>query len=119
MIHAKLILNGRTLNSFHVLFESRQIQATVMVQKPGESSSPKVENEHPAAEQWVYVLEGHGIALLRRKKVRLEAGSLLLIPRHTPHQIKNVGRGRLVTLNLYSPPAYTRSGIVKPSVQHT
>jgi mannose-6-phosphate isomerase-like protein (cupin superfamily) len=40
----------------------------------------------------------------------LRAGTLLLIERGTPHEIRNTGRTPLNTLNLYVPPAYTATG---------
>jgi len=84
--------------------------------KPGASSSNSVENEHPHAEQWLYVISGSGVAKVGRRRLRLKEGDLLLIPKKAIHQITNTGRVRLITLNFYSPPAYTRDGNVKSSV---
>ncbi len=84
--------------------------------KPGASSSDKVENEHPHAEQWLYVVSGSGVAKVGRRSVRIKEGDLLLIPKKAPHQITNTGRARLTTLNFYCPPAYMGGGNVKSSV---
>ncbi|HEY1922058.1 MAG TPA: cupin domain-containing protein [Tepidisphaeraceae bacterium] len=107
---------ARYSGSFTPLAKSAKLQAAMMSLGSGESSSEKVENEHPRAEQWLFVVCGSGRAMVGRKRVRLGAGGLLVIPRGIPHQIMNTGRGRLVTLNFYSPPAYTSAGNVKPSV---
>jgi len=87
-----------------------------MTLKPGESSSDRIENEHPRAEQWLFVVSGTGVGKVGRKIAKLKKGDLLLIPKKAPHQITNTGRARLVTLNFYSPPAYTQGGEVKSSV---
>jgi mannose-6-phosphate isomerase-like protein (cupin superfamily) len=104
------------LSAFRPLMESDAVQAAVMSLNRAESSSDGIENEHPLAEQWLFVISGTGVAKVGRRRLRLHAGVLLLIPKKAPHQITNTGRRRLVTLNFYSPPAYMRSGNVKPSV---
>jgi mannose-6-phosphate isomerase-like protein (cupin superfamily) len=98
--------------------ESDAVQAAVMSLKSGDSSSKEIENEHPRAEQWLFVLSGTGVAKVGRRRLRIRAGALLLIPKHAPHQITNTGRPRLVTLNFYAPPAYTPAGNVKSLAAH-
>jgi mannose-6-phosphate isomerase-like protein (cupin superfamily) len=39
---------------------------------------------------------------------------LLLIEHGDQHEIRNTGRSLLKTLNIYSPPAYTRNGDEMP-----
>jgi mannose-6-phosphate isomerase-like protein (cupin superfamily) len=87
------------------------------VLKPGESSSDKPENEHPAAEQWLFVVTGAGRAKVGRRSLRLRAGSLLLIEKGEAHQITNTGNEPMSTINFYVPPAYTAGGDVKPTVK--
>ena len=103
--------------NFKPLVQSVDMQAAVMSLKRGESSSDDVENEHPLAEQWLFVISGTGTAKVGRQRLRLSAGSLLPIPRNAPHQITNTGRRDLLTLNFYSPPAYTKAGDVLWSVR--
>jgi mannose-6-phosphate isomerase-like protein (cupin superfamily) len=67
-------------------------------------------NEHGWAEQWLYVVSGTGTARVGGKTVRLRAGSLLLIEKREPHSIRAGKRARLVTLNVYVPPAYSSDG---------
>jgi mannose-6-phosphate isomerase-like protein (cupin superfamily) len=43
-------------------------------------------------------------------RVRLRAGSLVLIERGDRHEIRNTARTTLKTLNVYVPPAYTNAG---------
>jgi mannose-6-phosphate isomerase-like protein (cupin superfamily) len=83
-----------------------------MVIGPGDAEGGP-DNRHRGSDQWLYVLSGAGTATVGRRRQALKAGTLMLIERGTTHEIRNTGRTPLKTLNLYVPPAYTRSG--KPS----
>jgi mannose-6-phosphate isomerase-like protein (cupin superfamily) len=112
MKHLKI---GKRRGEFEVLFATRSAQAAMMTLRPGGTSDDDVSNEHPRSEQWVLVLSGTGVATVGRKKtslrrVRLAAGSLLVIEKGELHQIKNTGRTELRTFNLYAPPAYDKEG---------
>ena len=99
--------------AFRVLAASDSAQAAVMVLKPGESTGDK-KNEHPRAEQWLYVVSGGGRARVGKRSVQLKEGSLLLVEQNEEHQVENTGRKKpLVTLNFYVPPAYTPDGDVR------
>ena len=106
----------QNIGAFKPLMRSPSLQAAMMVLKRGDSSSDEIENEHPKAEQWLFVISGIGVAKVGRRRVVLGEGVLLLIPKKAPHQITNTGRARLITLNFYSPPAYTPTGNVESSV---
>src|SRR5205809_1110970 len=86
---------------FKVLTSTRSAQAAMMTLRPGQSSSDEPENEHPRAEQWLFVVAGTGRAIVGRRHVTLREGSLLLIEKGEPHQITNTGRKALVTFNVY------------------
>jgi mannose-6-phosphate isomerase-like protein (cupin superfamily) len=101
---------------FKPLIESRSVQAAMMTLRPGQSSSDEPEDEHPGAEQWLFVVSGRGRARFGGRSVALGEGSLLLIERREPHQITNTGDEPMVTINFYAPPAYTKGGDVRPSV---
>lgn len=109
----KHLKTGTVRAEFTLLASTRSAQAAMMTLPPGGSTSDKVENEHPNAEQWLFVVAGAGRATVGRRSVKLAAGSLLLIEKGEPHRIKSTGRSPLVTLNLYVPPAYKKSGDVK------
>jgi len=102
---------------FEPLLQTASLQAATMVLKPGKSSSDQPENEHPKAEQWLFVISGAGKAKVGSQSTTLKTGSLLLIEKGEPHQITNDGNEPLVTLNFYAPPAYTPKGNVKASVE--
>jgi mannose-6-phosphate isomerase-like protein (cupin superfamily) len=108
---------GRNRAHFKVVLDGASSQAAMMTLKKGQSSSDAPENEHPRAEQWVFVLSGTGRAKARGRAVALRPGSLLLIERDEPHQISQTGEDPLVTVNFYAPAAYSRDGDVKRSVK--
>ena len=94
---------------FRVHAGNRRSQAAEMVIAPGDAEGDPG-NRHRGADQWLYVLEGRGSALIKGRRHRLAAGSLLFIPRGERHEIRNDGRSLLRTLNFYVPPAYGKGG---------
>jgi mannose-6-phosphate isomerase-like protein (cupin superfamily) len=96
--------------SFQPLHATRSSQAATMTLRPGATSNESSSNEHPWAEQWLYVVAGTGKARLGRRAIALREGSLVLIPRRQAHVIENTGRSNLVTINVYVPPAYGADG---------
>ncbi len=107
---------SRSTKLFTPLLSSASVQAATMVLRPGQSSSDEPEEEHPKAEQWLFIVKGIGRAKARGRSISLKAGSLLLIEKNERHQLINTGRVPLVTVNFYSPPAYSPEGEVKQSV---
>jgi len=94
---------------FRVALTNARTQAAVMVIPPGDAEGgPR--NRHRGADQWLFVVEGSGKALINGKRHALRRGTLLLIEHGDQHEIRNTGRSLLKTLNFYSPPAYSRDG---------
>ena len=94
---------------FSVALGNKRAQVATMVIAPGDCEGGP-DNRHRGADQWLFVLSGTGSATVARRTHALRANSLLLIERGTTHEIRNTGRAPLRTLNVYVPPAYTRSG---------
>lgn len=94
---------------FNVVLGNRKSQAAQMVLEPGDAEGNR-ENRHDGADQWLFVVSGTGVAHVDERRVALRAGSLLLIEHGDRHEIRNNGRGKLVTLNFYVPPAYSSQG---------
>jgi mannose-6-phosphate isomerase-like protein (cupin superfamily) len=94
---------------FRVALGNRRCQAAEMVIPPGDAEGGPG-NRHRGADQWLFVVEGQGTALVKGRRYPLRAGTLLLIEHGDEHEIRNTGRTLLKTLNIYSPPAYTKSG---------
>jgi mannose-6-phosphate isomerase-like protein (cupin superfamily) len=94
---------------FSVVITNRRAQAVTMVLAVGDCEGGP-DNRHRGSDQWLFVISGSGMAVISGKQQRLRAGTLLLIERGATHEIRNTGRTRLKTLNLYVPPAYTSKG---------
>ena len=94
---------------FRVSFGNRRAQAAEMVLAPGDAEGD-AENRHRGADQWLFVVSGSGVAIVNGTRVALKKGVMLLIEQGDRHEIRNNGRAPLRTLNIYTPPAYTRGG---------
>jgi mannose-6-phosphate isomerase-like protein (cupin superfamily) len=94
---------------FRVAFRNRRAQAAEMVIAPGDSEGGPG-NRHRGADQWLFVVAGRGTAIVGGKRHALGPGTLLLVARGEKHEIRNVGRAPLRTLNVYVPPAYRSNG---------
>lgn len=68
-------------DAFKVLFSVRQVQAAEMVIAPGEGEGGP-DNRHPGADQWLYVVDGTGEAVVegqRPTELRLAGISVLAL----------------------------------------
>jgi mannose-6-phosphate isomerase-like protein (cupin superfamily) len=110
MKHAAL----RFGKGFRVVIDNRRSQSATMTLDVGEAEGGP-DNRHRGADQWLFVESGVGVAIVNGQRVRLKAGSLVLIERGDRHEIRNTGRTLLKTLNIYVPPAYTKSGEESPA----
>lgn len=99
----------RFAKGFHVIFGNRRAQAAEMTIAAGEAEGGP-DNRHRGADQWLYVVAGTGRATVNQRRFPLRPGSLLLIEKGDLHEIRNTGRKPLRTLNLYTPPAYSKDG---------
>ena len=94
---------------FRVALGNRRFQAAEMVIEPGKAEGGP-HNRHRGADQWLFVVAGTGVAKIKGQRYPLKYGTLLLIEHGDEHEIRNTGRSALKTLNVYNPPAYTKSG---------
>lgn len=94
---------------FRVAAEVRELQAAEMVLGPGDCEGGE-DNHHRGADQWLFVVEGTGVAVVDGMSVDLAPGVLLVIEKQERHEIRNTGDGLLKTLNVYYPPAFDRDG---------
>lgn len=90
---------------FDVVAATARSQAAVMVLAPGDATGGP-NNRHPESDQWLYVIQGDGRAIVGGEEQELTAGTLLLIERGETHEIRNSGDSPLKTINIYAPPAY-------------
>jgi mannose-6-phosphate isomerase-like protein (cupin superfamily) len=105
-MHKKSLRFGK---GYRVAAEVGKVQAAEMVLAPGQAEGGP-DNHHRGADQWLYVVDGTGVAIVDGKRIALKQGVLLVIERRERHEIRNTGRTPLKTLNFYSPPAFTRGG---------
>ena len=96
-------------HGFRVTAGNQRSQAAVMVLDAGESVGGP-ENVHQESDQWLYVVDGEGEAVIADETVALGPNTLLLIERGETHEIRNTGDGPLETLNFYVPPEYAPHG---------
>ncbi len=94
---------------FRVLFDVGPAQTAEMTIAPG-AVEGGASNRHRGAEQWLYVVDGHGEAEVEGRTVPLAPGRLLVIERGERHTVRNTGERLLKTLNFYCPPAFDRDG---------
>lgn len=94
---------------FRVLWNVRKAQAAEMVIPPGDAEGGP-DNRHRGADQWLFVVDGEGTAIVEGKRIALKPGSLLTIEKGERHEIRNTGDGLLRTLNFYYPPAFDENG---------
>jgi mannose-6-phosphate isomerase-like protein (cupin superfamily) len=93
---------------FHVALSNERAQVASMTLVDGDREGDAC-NRHRGADQWLFVVRGTGTARVNEKRYPLRPGTVILIERGDEHEII-AGRGRLETLNLYVPPAYTSGG---------
>lgn len=103
----------RLTKGFRVGIGNRRAQSAEMVIPPGDAEGGPG-NEHRGADQWLYILEGTGVAKVDGRRVPLKAGTLVLIEKGDEHEVRNTGRTLLRTLNIYVPPAFRKSGARLP-----
>ncbi|MGE0024531.1 MAG: cupin domain-containing protein [Hyphomicrobium sp.] len=96
-------------SGFHVLIGDGRSQAASMVIAPGGREGGP-DNRHGGADQWLYVVDGEGEAIINGETHAIRAGSLFLIQRGDLHEVRNTGGVPLETLNIYVPPAYASDG---------
>ena len=94
---------------FRVIRGNARAQAAQMVIAPGKSEGD-ARNRHRGADQWLYVVAGRGDAVVKGRRYKLVARTLIFIAKGERHQIRNTGQTPLRTLNFYAPPAYSLSG---------
>jgi mannose-6-phosphate isomerase-like protein (cupin superfamily) len=75
---------------FKVAVGNRRSQAATMTLEPGDSEGGP-DNCHHGADQWLFVASGTGLAVVNGSRVRLRAGSLLLMEHGDRHGIRNTG----------------------------
>jgi mannose-6-phosphate isomerase-like protein (cupin superfamily) len=103
---------------FRVAIDGQRAQVAEMVIHPGDREGD-AGNRHRAADQWLFVVSGTGEAVVNGRRLKLKAGTMLLIEHKDRHEVKNTGRTLLKTLNFYHPRAYTARGSELPAAKRS
>jgi mannose-6-phosphate isomerase-like protein (cupin superfamily) len=101
-------------NDFKIMIGNKRSQAAEMV-LGAHASTGGSDNRHRGSDQWLYVASGKGEAIVNGKRYPLGQGKLVLIKRGEKHEIRNLSKAPLKTLNIYVPPAYTKQGNERPA----
>ena len=88
-----------------VAFGNARAQGAVMTIAPG-GQEGDAQNRHSDADQWLYVVEGSGTAVVEGKPHALRPGVLLLVEKGERHEVRNDGEQPLKTFSVYVPPEY-------------
>ena len=90
---------------FNVIAGTDRSQAAMLVLEAGQSTGGPT-NQHPKADQWVYVKAGTGEAIVEEDRYPLDRGDLLLIEAGECHEIIAGEQAALETVTIYAPPEY-------------
>lgn len=88
---------------FDVVQETDDAQAAQMTLSSGQSTGGP-NNYHADSDQWLFIVNGTGIATVDGDEYRLNEGDLVVIEAGERHEIENDGDDPLETLNFYTPP---------------
>jgi mannose-6-phosphate isomerase-like protein (cupin superfamily) len=84
----------RLVKDFRVAAGNSRSQCAEMTLLPGESEGGP-ENRHRGSDQWLYVISGSGIAMVKNRRINLRAGTTLLIERGETMRSGTPARRRL------------------------
>lgn len=88
---------------FDTLLETDSAQAAIMTLEAGRATGGP-DNYHEQSDQWLYVIDGAGWAVVDGERVDLAAGELVCIEAGERHEVGANEDAALETLNLYVPP---------------
>lgn len=94
-------LSVKNENFRKVIYTSKHCQLVVMSLKPREEIG---EETHADIDQFFRIEEGTGEVIINNKRTGLEAGSAIIIPAGSKHNIINTGDKPLKMYTVYSPP---------------
>ena len=92
-------------NFFQVLENTERSQVAEMVLAPDRSTGGP-NNNHPNSDQWLFVMEGEGEAVIESETIKIKEDDLILIEAGENHEVRNTGTEDLKTFNIYTPKAY-------------
>lgn len=106
----------RNSNFRVVIWTGNHLQVTLMSLNPGEDIGTEV---HPNVDQFIRIEEGQGISQMGSSQNNLtfqrnlDAGSAIMVPAGTWHNIINTGVTPLKLYSIYSPPDHPKGTLHK------
>lgn len=98
-----------------VLFTSKNQQLVVMSLLPGEDIGEEV---HPTVDQFLRIESGEGKVVMNGEETQLEAGSAIIVPAGTRHNIINTSSTQPMRLyTVYSPPNHPDEKVHKTKAE--
>jgi quercetin dioxygenase-like cupin family protein len=88
------------------LFEGAQLWGELLCYEPGQATPSHL---HPMEDELFVILQGHAAVLAADNELDAPEGSLVLIPANVPHDLRNVGSGRLVVVFVKLSRAFSKS----------
>lgn len=98
----------------HVLYTSTHSQLVVMALQPGEDIGMEV---HPQHDQFIRIESGEGKSILNGEESMLTAGTAVVIPAGTEHNIINTGSMMMKLYTIYTPPEHKDGTIHKTKAE--
>ena len=77
------------------LFEGAQLWGEVLCYEAGQATPS---HHHPTEDELFVIFEGHAAVLAGDNELDAPAVSLVIVPANVPHDLRNVGSGRLVVM---------------------
>lgn len=93
------------------LFEGAQLWGELLCFEPGQAA-PR--HHHQKEDELFVILEGHAAILAGEREIDAPAGSLVIVPATVPHDLRNVGGGRLVAMFVKSSRAFGKPAKPEP-----
>ena len=77
------------------LFEGAQLWGELLCYEAGQATPS---HHHPTEDELFVILEGHAAVLAGGDELDAPAVSMVIVPANVPHDLRNVGNGRLVVM---------------------
>ena len=90
------------------LFEGAQLWGELLCYEAGQATPS---HHHPIEDELFVILEGHAAVLAADNELDAPAVSMVIVPANVPHDLRNVGNGRLVVMFVKLSRAFSKAAI--------
>jgi mannose-6-phosphate isomerase-like protein (cupin superfamily) len=97
------------------LFEGAQLWGELLCYEAGQATPTQ---RHPTEDELFLILEGHAAVLAGDQELDAPAVSLVIVPADVPHDLRNVGGGRLVVIFVKLSRAFGKGAMFRTRPQH-